>query len=123
MGDMGYLDRSGRLHLVDREIDQIDAVGSNLEIEDTLLSRLEELREVVVVAGASGEPVPVVCTRGDTPLDHDRWKRATADLAELTDPLQWRFEDLPRTSTWKIKRVEIARMLAAGATPAAVAGA
>jgi acyl-coenzyme A synthetase/AMP-(fatty) acid ligase len=122
MGDMGYLDRSGRLHLVDREIDQIDSVGSNLEIEDTLLSRLEELREVVVVAGASGEPVPVVCTRGDTPLDPVRWKGATDDLSELTDPLQWRFEDLPLTSTWKIKRVEIARMLATGATPTVVAG-
>ena len=122
MGDMGYLDRWGRLYLIDREIDQIDAVDSNLEIEDTLLSRLEELREVVVVAGRSGKPVPVVCTRGDTPLDPDRWKRATDDLSGLTDPLQWRFEDLPRTSTWKIKRVEIARMLAAGTTPTAVAG-
>lgn len=115
MGDMGYRSRWGALYLIDREIDQIDAVHSNLEIEDTLMSRLEELREVVIVPGADREPVPVVCVRGEQALDPDRWREATADLPTMAEPRQWRFEDLPMTATWKVKRVEITRMLAEGA--------
>ncbi|MFI7500334.1 class I adenylate-forming enzyme family protein [Streptomyces sp. NPDC049687] len=112
MGDMGYRSRLGSLHLIDREIDQIDSVHSNLEVEDTLMDRLEELREVVIVPGADREPVPVVCVRGERPLDPERWREATADLPAMAEPRQWRFEELPMTATWKVKRVEITRMLA-----------
>ncbi|MER7898480.1 class I adenylate-forming enzyme family protein [Streptomyces sp. NPDC096046] len=114
MGDLGYRDRLGALYLIDREIDRIDAVHSNLEVEDTLMSRLEELREVVIVPGADREPVPVVCVRGERPLDPERWRRATAGLPSMAEPRQWRFEELPMTATWKVKRVEIARMLGEG---------
>ncbi|GGO96705.1 class I adenylate-forming enzyme family protein [Wenjunlia tyrosinilytica] len=116
MGDIGYKDRWGRLYLIDREIDRIDSVNSNLEVEDKLMSRLEELREVVIVPGSDLEPVPVVCVRGDRPLNPRRWEEATADLPPMAPPLQWRFEELPMTSTWKVKRVEITRMLTEGAT-------
>ncbi|MFD9509921.1 class I adenylate-forming enzyme family protein [Streptomyces mirabilis] len=115
MGDMGYQGRLGGLYLIDREIDQIDSVHSNLEVEDALMDRLEELREVVIVPGADREPVPVVCVRGEQPLDPARWREATADLPPLAEPRQWRFEELPMTATWKVKRVEITRMLAEGA--------
>ncbi|MFJ3306553.1 class I adenylate-forming enzyme family protein [Streptomyces sp. NPDC086549] len=115
MGDMGYQNRWGALHLIDREIDQIDAVHSNLEVEDTLMSRLEELREVVIVPGVDREPVPVVSVRGERPLDPERWRQAVADLPEMAEPRQWRFEELPMTATWKVKRVEITRMLAESA--------
>ncbi|WSQ11373.1 AMP-binding protein [Streptomyces sp. NBC_01231] len=115
MGDMGYRSRLGTLHLIDREVDQIDAVHSNLEVEDALMDRLEELREVVIVPGADREPVPVVCVRGERPLDPERWREATADLPAMAEPRQWRFEELPMTATWKVKRVEITRMLAEGA--------
>ncbi|MGW3952633.1 AMP-binding protein [Streptomyces sp. NPDC004752] len=117
MGDMGYRSRMGALYLMDREIDQIDAVHSNLEVEDTLMDRLEELREVVIVPGADREPVPVVCVRGERPLDPERWAEATADLPKLAEPRQWRFEELPMTATWKVKRVEITRMLAESREP------
>ncbi|MHA5053584.1 class I adenylate-forming enzyme family protein [Streptomyces sp. SD15] len=111
MGDMGYRSRLGALYLIDREIDQIDSVHSNLEVEDTLMSRLDELREVVIVPGVDREPVPVVCVRGERPLDPARWREATADLPAMAEPRQWRFEELPMTATWKVKRVEITRML------------
>lgn len=114
MGDMGTRGRWGGLNLIDREIDRIDDVDSNLRIEDVLMSRLDELREVVVVPGADGVAVPVVCTRSGAPLAPDRWQRATADLPALGTPQQWDFDDLPRTSTWKIKRVALARLIAAG---------
>ncbi|MFD5752765.1 class I adenylate-forming enzyme family protein [Streptomyces sp. NPDC127033] len=118
MGDVGYRGRWGGLYLMDREIDLIDEVNSNLAVEDVLMSRLDELREVVIVPGAEREPVPVVCVRGDEPLDTRRWRAATADLPVMSAPLQWRFDDLPRTSTWKIKRVEITAMLTEGVLPA-----
>jgi acyl-coenzyme A synthetase/AMP-(fatty) acid ligase len=119
MGDVGGMGRGGTLHLVDREVDQIDSVDSNLELEDVILSRLEELREVVIISGAGGEPVPVICTRDDRPLSMDRWQRAVAGLPRLTEPVLCRFDDLPRTGTWKIKRVEIARLFADGGSLAA----
>ena len=114
MGDVGYLTRWGGLYLIDREIDQIDSVDSNLEIEDIMMSRLDELREIVVVPGLGGEPVPVVCTKNGEPLDPHRWNDAIAGLPAMADPLVCNFEDLPRTGTWKIKRVEIARILREG---------
>ena len=111
MGDVGYRTRWGGLYLIDREIDQIDAVDSNLEIEDILMSRLPELREIVVVPGLDGAPVPVVCTKNDEPLAPQRWQEAVLGLADMAEPVVCRFEDLPRTGTWKIKRVEIAQLL------------
>jgi long-chain acyl-CoA synthetase len=97
--------------LLDREVDQIESMDSNLRAEDILMSRLDELREVAVVAGPGGEAVPVVCIRGEEPLDLDRWRTATEDLPELADPVQLRFDQVPRTSTWKVQRPELVRML------------
>ncbi len=112
MGDIGYLDEGGSLHLLDREIDQVESVDSNLEIEDALMERLPELREIVVVPGAGSKPVPVVCTRDDSPLDARRWQEATADLAELAELVQLPFERLPLTATRKVQRHALIRLLA-----------
>ncbi|MHC3470244.1 class I adenylate-forming enzyme family protein [Streptomyces sp. 7R007] len=111
MGDLGYRTKWGCLHLLDREVDSIPGIDSTLEIEDTLLGRLPELVEVIVVHGADGVPVPVVCTRDDTPLDLARWKEALTGLPALAAPVQWRQSDLPQTATTKIKRLELARLL------------
>lgn len=117
LGDMGYLDRWGLLHLLDREVDKIESVPSNLEVEDVLMSRLEELREIVIVAGPRGEAVPVVSTRDDKPIDPIRWAAATRDLPKMALVRQMAFDDLPRTSTWKIKRHQIAKQLREEAEP------
>ncbi|HEX3784176.1 MAG TPA: AMP-binding protein [Pseudonocardiaceae bacterium] len=111
MGDMGFRGRWGEVYLLDREVDQIESMPSNLQAEDVLMSRLEELREVAIVAGRSGEPVPVVCTRGERPLDLSRWRSAVADLPTMADPIQLHFDDVPRTSTWKVQRPELIRLL------------
>lgn len=111
VGDMGHLTRWGLLHLMDREVDRIDTMDSNLAAEDLLMGRLEELREVVIVAGPAGEPVPVVATRAENPLDTRRWQQATADLPPMAPVLHVRYDDLPRTSTRKIQRPELVRLL------------
>lgn len=111
MGDMGYLDRWGLLHLLDREVDQISSIDSNLEVEDILMSRLKNLREIVIIAGPHGEPVPVVATVDDLPVNHDQWAAATSDLPIMAPVRQLAFHDFPRTSTWKIQRHQIAERL------------
>ncbi|WP_406154856.1 AMP-binding protein [Streptomyces sp. NBC_01023] len=110
-GDVGYRSRFGCLHLLDREVDVIPTIHSTLEVEDTLLGRLEELTELVVVAGPRQEPVPVVCTRDDRPLEAERWRSAVADLAPMAAPVQMPLTELPRTATMKIKRIELSQWL------------
>jgi acyl-coenzyme A synthetase/AMP-(fatty) acid ligase len=110
-GDVGYFTKRGCLHMLDREVDMIAGVRSILEIEDVLLSRLGELDELVVVSGPNSEPVPVVCTHEDRPLDRDRWRAAVADFPQLADPIQLPQAELPRTATLKVKRIELSRRL------------
>jgi acyl-coenzyme A synthetase/AMP-(fatty) acid ligase len=110
-GDIGYRTRLGCLHMLDREVDRIPGVSSNLEIEDRVMSRLEELSELVVVPGPESKPIPVICTNKDQPLDRDRWRAAAADFPELADPIQIPWAELPRTATMKVKRIELSRRL------------
>lgn len=110
-GDVGYFTKLGCLHMLDREVDMIEGVRSSLEIEDVLLSRLGELDELVVVSGPKSEPVPVICTHGDRPLDRDRWRAAAADFPQLSHPVQLPQAELPRTATLKVKRIELSRRL------------
>jgi acyl-coenzyme A synthetase/AMP-(fatty) acid ligase len=110
-GDVGYRSRFGCLHLLDREIDVIPTVYSTLAVEDTVLSRLAEITEMVLVQGPNGEPLPVVCTRQDLPLDMERWRSAVVDFPQLTSPIQLPLGELPRTATMKVQRLELARQL------------
>ncbi len=111
MGDVGYRTRFGCLHMLDREVDVIPGVDSTLEIEDLVMDRLPELNEMVVVPGPRSEPVPVICTTQDQPLDPDRWRNAVADLPQLADPIQIPLADLPRTATLKVQRIKLSRRL------------
>ncbi|XRQ14247.1 class I adenylate-forming enzyme family protein [Actinomadura welshii] len=110
-GDVGYRTRLGCLHMLDREVDMIAGMHSSLEFEDRVLGRLEELSELVVVHGPASEPVPVVCTTDDAPLDPDRWRAAVAGLPPLADPVQIPRAELPRTGTLKVQRLALARLL------------
>ncbi len=110
-GDVGYRTKLGCVHMLDREVDMIPGVRSSLEIEDLVLSRLEELSELVVVSGPKAEAVPVICTNEDQPLDRERWRAAVVDFPQLADPVQIPQAELPRTATTKVKRVELSRRL------------
>jgi acyl-coenzyme A synthetase/AMP-(fatty) acid ligase len=110
-GDVGYRTRFGCIHMLDREVDMIPGVRSSLEIEDLVLSRLAELSELVVVLGPKSEPIPVLCTNEDQPLDRDRWRAAVVDFPQLADPIQLTQAELPRTATMKVKRIDLSRRL------------
>jgi len=70
LGDMGYLDRRGLLHLLDREADRIETMESNLEVEDVLMSHpdIENAAVIGVPDERWGEAVRcfVVPKRGRT---------------------------------------------------------
>jgi acyl-coenzyme A synthetase/AMP-(fatty) acid ligase len=110
-GDVGYRTKLGCVHMLDREVDMIPGVRSSLEIEDVVLGRLTELSELVVVPGPGSEPIPVICTDGDQPLDRERWRSAVSDFPQLADPVQIPLAELPRTATMKVRRVELSRKL------------
>lgn len=120
MGDHGAITGRGCLHLYDRLVDQVPGVQSLLAVEDTILDRLPALTEVALIRMPDGPPVPLVCTRGDTPLDPASWRQATEGLPGLAEPFQCRWEDIPHTATWKVRRSEVARRLAANALPVIV---
>jgi acyl-coenzyme A synthetase/AMP-(fatty) acid ligase len=115
-GDFGVINRLGALRLVDREIDRLPD-GSAIELEDVLLDRLVHTTEVIVLPVDGQRPVPVVSTTDDVPLDMGEWRRATADLPALANPVQIRWEDFPRTGTWKVERVELRERLIPGSRP------
>ncbi|WP_225840493.1 class I adenylate-forming enzyme family protein [Streptomyces sp. NK08204] len=110
-GDVGYFTRFGCLHMLDREVDMIDGVRSSLAVEDTVLGKLHELSELVVVKGPNSEAIPVICTHGDEPLDRDRWRAAVADFPQLAEPIQIPEAELPRTATLKVQRLALAEQL------------
>jgi acyl-coenzyme A synthetase/AMP-(fatty) acid ligase len=101
---VGFRTKWGCLHLLDREVDVVDGVWSTLDVEDKVLSRLPELTELVVVSGPRREARPVVCVRGDRPLDAERWRAAVADFPQLAEPVQLPLAELPRTATMKVQR-------------------
>ncbi|MFE0592491.1 class I adenylate-forming enzyme family protein [Micromonospora echinospora] len=113
-GDLGIINKWGAVRIVDREIDRIPN-GSAIEFEDLILDRIDYTTEVVVLPVAGGLPVPVVSTTDDVPLDKSDWARAVADLAPMADPIQIRWDEFPRTGTWKIRRVALREQLLDGA--------
>jgi long-chain acyl-CoA synthetase len=64
----------------------------------------------------------VVATRDELPLDERSWRRATLDLPPMAPFRQFPFDDLPRTSTRKIQRPELARLVREGQPRSAGAG-
>lgn len=111
MGDVGYRTRWGCVHLLDREVDVIEGFGSTLAVEDALFSRLHQLTEVVVVPGPDRSAVPVICTRGDAPIDPEAWRVAVRDLPPMAPPVLLRLDEVPHTATAKVRRLELARQL------------
>lgn len=115
MGDVGYRSRWGCLHLLDREVDQIEGLDSILEIEDALMDRLPQLREIVVTRGTIALRQPIICTYGDAELPAEAWQAAIRGLPAMSSPLHCSWQDIPQTATAKVKRIELQALLDRGA--------
>ncbi|MEU7218868.1 AMP-binding protein [Nocardia iowensis] len=109
-GDLGIISRWGSVRLVDREIDRIRG-ASGIAMEDVLLDRLPETSEVVVLARPNTLPVPVYSTYDGAAIAPDRWSAAAAGLPPLGEPIHLDWAKIPRTATWKVRRVELRHQL------------
>ncbi len=109
-GDLGIISRWGSVRLVDREVDRIRG-GSGIAIEDMLLDRLPEASEVVVLARPDALPAPVYSTYSGDPIEPRRWAAAVEGLPDLDEPTQLDWENIPRTATWKVRRVALRHLL------------
>ena len=114
-GDIGVIDRTGAVRLLDREVDRIPGT-SCIEIEDLLLDRFPQTSEVIVLSVPDGLPQPVYSTEGDTPIQAGDWEAAVEDLPRLADPIHIRWDEFPRTATWKVRRNQLREELV-GAKP------
>lgn len=110
-GDIGSRTPTGQLRLAGRAVDDVPGLPDYLAMEDRLLDRLAELTELVLTALPDLTIVPVVCTRRDAPLDPARWAAATADLPTLAWPRHFRWDELPTTATWKVRRPALRQLL------------
>ena len=109
-GDIGVRTRLGNIVFVDREVDHIPGT-SCVELEDVIDERVPEVLDCVVLGTPGRRPLPVVVT-GDGSLDRGVWQAAVADLPELDEPIVLTWNDLPRTGTGKVRRLELRQRLA-----------
>ncbi|MUL42027.1 acyl--CoA ligase [Streptomonospora sp. PA3] len=111
--DIGVRTPWGSVRVLDREIDSVAGM-SCVEIEDVIDDRIPEVVECVVLRPKQGPPVPVVVTESGR-LHPDTWRRATADLPPLAEPVVMAWSRLPRTATGKVRRTELrTRLLGVG---------
>lgn len=107
-GDLGVVSRTGAVTLLDREVDSVPGL-SCLSVEDTIEDRLPAIAECVVLSAAGRAPIPVVVT--GTGLDPERWRAAVADLPPMGEPVTLAWDDVPRTGTGKVRRLELLERL------------
>lgn len=110
-GDFGYQDRLGRVKFLGRSVDRLQS-DSALELETALLDRLPECEEVVVIPNGSSAPVPVLCLRSGGELSDGRWCEVVDGLPPLSPPVVVPMAEVPRTTTWKIKRAGLRERVA-----------
>lgn len=116
-GDLGLFDEEGFLHLVGRTKDVIIRSGFNVyprEVEARIGSHpaVLEVAAVGVADGLLGEAicVCVVPIEGAIVTDHEivDWCRETLADDKVPDLVRF-FDELPRTDTGQIRRVELSR--------------
>jgi long-chain acyl-CoA synthetase len=120
-GDLGTLDAAGSLSFRGRKKDVIvTAAGMNIYPEDleAALLRQPQIRAAAVVEGRGPQgphPVAALVIRSASDDVAEAVRAANRDLAEFQQIRHWtiwREPDLPRTSTGKVLRREVAAVLA-----------
>lgn len=104
-GDWATRSRTGAVNLLDREVDVIPGM-SCIELEDVLADRLPDLLEAVIIGIPGRTPLPVLATPNGK-VDRAAWDRAVADLPAMAAPVVLTWDELPRTGTGKVRRLEL----------------
>lgn len=110
-GDYGVMNEDGHLFLKDRQVDLIETINSTLAIEDYLLDSLEFLAEVVIVRDKNDSPQPIIALAPGKEMDWDAYWTQVHELPRLNTPIIRAFEDIPRTATMKVQRLQIEQEL------------
>ncbi|MFD5574075.1 class I adenylate-forming enzyme family protein [Streptomyces cadmiisoli] len=110
-GDWGAKSRTGRITLVDRQVDKVSGAVSGIAIEDILLERFPEFLEFVVLE-MNGDLQPVLSLRPGTEFRKEAWRSATGRLPRMAEPVVIPDGDFPRTVTGKIQRERLKKTLA-----------
>lgn len=104
MGDYGYLDRTGQLIMEDRGNDRIPGVDSVLRVEDRIIDALPEVREALLLGDADEQFLVYIPYEGAT-VDPQRLREVAGLPADSpVRLLQMSWQDIPMTSTWKVRR-------------------
>ena len=120
-GDLGLLDEDGCLHLVGRTKDVIIRSGFNVyprEVEARIESHpaVEEVAVVGITDALLGEAICacVVPVEGAIVTGHEivEWSRETLADDKIPDVVQF-VDELPRTDTGQVRRVELSRRVRA----------
>ncbi len=111
-GDLGLRTRTGSYRLLDREVDALPG-QSCVELEDVLQDRVPQAVECVVLGAPGRLPVPVVVT-ADGALDLAVWRRALCDLPALADPVVLTWDEVPRTGTGEVRRMDLRALVRSG---------
>lgn len=107
-GDIGVRTRTGAYLLLDREVDVIPG-QSCVELEDVIEDRLPAVTECVVLGTPGKLPVPVLVTNGA--FSRADWNHAVHDLPALADPVIVTWDEVPRTGTGKVRRMELRTLI------------
>lgn len=102
-GDLGSFDRWRRLRLADREIDNIQAVGSSLYHEDVLMERLPAVREAVIIELAH-RPVVLMSVHDDSELDLESARSTVEQIPGIRTAYVVKHDVFPLTATRKVQR-------------------
>jgi len=118
-GDLAELDESGNLRYRGRKKDVIvTAAGLNIhpdDLEAALMKQPEVKASAVVEAQGQYGPEPfaaIVLRNGDAAEAVNRANQKLADYQQIRRWMIWPEPDLPRTSTGKVLRREVARVVA-----------
>lgn len=107
-GDLGRIDRWWRLQLEDREVDNIEAVGSSLYQEDLLMERLPSIREAVIIE-MDEQPVVLISVRDGEDFDLQQALPVLAQVPAIRMAYVVRHDAFPITATRKIQRPALKR--------------
>ena len=119
-GDTGYIDDQGRLVLVGRTRSEINKGGIKVAPEniDAVMERHPAISEACAFGvddAILGQNVAIAVvldlSAGTPPRAVELMRWCSSQLSDYMTPAIWyRISDLPRTSTGKIDRLEVARL-------------
>ncbi len=75
-----------------------------------MLDHLDFLAEVVIVRDKENSPQPIIALAPNRQMDWDAWWKMVEDLPHLNQPILRDYEDIPRTATMKVQRLQIERI-------------